>query len=211
MATNWSMILEPAFPNSNFDYEHRFIIGFSDNPYLKFPNSYNLSNSWQSLDQNVSRWIGTFGFSSYPYTIYAHTPSGIETALSAPERFVLVSSLYGAGNCISWFLILLSVTISWSFSTAARGPPRDSITNDFVAAVSMPLVAIGHYLHQVMTMRPGYQYRLPAGSGSDASGLKAAVTPEQVRFMAAIEAPLTVCEDFIPWAALLYLLAARRR
>jgi len=119
--------------------------------------------------------------------------------ISATERFELVSSLYGPGNIICWFLLLASVLLSWTANPATAR--RDIITNDFIAVLTMPLVAVAHLLHQVL-------YRQPR-----AESLRHLLTSryrDDVRSVAAIEAPLAVCDTFIAWAALLLFLAMRR-
>jgi hypothetical protein len=133
-----------------------------------------------------------------PYSIpvlisgYAETISGI-------DRFALVSSLYGPGNLLCWFFLLLSVMVSWTLHP--KHAKRDTITNDFIAALSLPLVAAAHFIHQI------YQHT----SQGSIQHLFTNLERDNVRNVAAIEAPLTVCEDFITWGAILFLLAARKR
>jgi hypothetical protein len=82
---------------------------------------------------------------------------------------------------------------------------KDSITSDFIAALSLPIVAVAHFFHQV--------YQQSGRHDDGRNGLQDLFTSldrDNVRAVAAIEAPLTVCEDFITWAAVLYLLAARK-
>lgn len=119
-------------------------------------------------------------------------------------RFQLVSSLYGPGNFACWSLLLLSVCVSWILNPASRR--KDSITNDFIMVLSMPVVAAAHFFHQIYQQHgdpdshlPILQYLFTNRDG------------DNVRTVAAIEAPLTICEDFIVWGAFLYFLAAQRR
>lgn len=53
-----------------------------------------------------------------------------------------VSSLYGPGAYICWLSTVLSVTISWLLNPSSR--QKDTITNDFIAAVTLPIVAALH-------------------------------------------------------------------
>lgn len=117
------------------------------------------------------------------------------TLLTAPERFELVSSLYGPGNLLCWFLLLLSVLASWTLNP--RTARRDTITNDFLAVLTLPLVAVAHLLHQIYSH--GRPRDLFTGLNRDA-----------VRAVAAIEAPLAVCEGFVVCASVMYCVAAWR-
>lgn len=120
------------------------------------------------------------------------TPTAL---LTAPERFELVSSLYGPGNLLCWFLLLLSVLVSWTLNP--RIARRDTITNDFLAVLLLPLVAVAHLLHQIY-------------SHGRTRDLFTGFTRDDVRAVAAIEAPLAVCEGFVVCASVMYCVAAWR-
>ncbi|KAK4221239.1 hypothetical protein QBC38DRAFT_505066 [Podospora fimiseda] len=107
------------------------------------------------------------------------------------ERFSLVSSFYGPGNCICWFLLLVSVAINQT---------ADTMTNDPVAAITFPVVAVGDYIYLVLT-----NYSDMANGGAWSTPITS-----DVQFVASIEAPLIICEAFIARSALLYLLSARK-
>ena len=136
-----------------------------------------------------------------PYRISVDTFGVLET-ISGSERFELVSSLYGLGSLTCWFFLLISVIVSWTINPSCAR--KDSITNDFIAALSLPVVAVAHFFHQI--------YLQSEGQNSEA-GMHNLFTSRKranVRMVAAIEGPLTVCEDFIAWAAILYFVAARK-
>ncbi|KAF2445843.1 hypothetical protein P171DRAFT_484502 [Karstenula rhodostoma CBS 690.94] len=83
---------------------------------------------------------------------------------------------------------------------------KDTVTNDFFAVLTFPVVAVGHFFHQVIqqTGRKGHDKTLHLQDALSS------LNRDHVQFVAAIEAPLTVCEDFMLWSLLLYLLAARK-
>jgi hypothetical protein len=129
--------------------------------------------------------------------------SGAMIAISGYERFELVSSLYGPGNLACWLFLLISVLVSWTMNPSCSR--KDTITNDFIAVLTLPVVAVAHFFHQVVHQT--------GGSNGKRLGLRDFFTSpnrDDVKAVAAIEGPLTVCEDFIMWASLLYLLAARK-
>lgn len=123
------------------------------------------------------------------------TPPTTTTLLTAPERFELVSSLYGPGNLTCWFLLLLSVLVSWTLNP--RIARRDTITNDLLAVLLLPLAAVAHLLHQIYSH--GRSRELFTG-----------LTRDGVRAVAAIEAPLAVCEGFVVCASVMFCVAAWR-
>ena len=136
------------------------------------------------------------GDSAYSvFGMIAGAPGGTETLLTIQERFELVSSLYGPGNLICWFFLFLSVLASWTLHPSnAR---RDTITNDFLAVLAMPVVAVAHFFYQLYSHEPNKR-----------SGLFTSLDRDDIRSVAAIEAPLTVCEDSIACAGALYCVTA---
>jgi len=115
--------------------------------------------------------------------------------IPAPDRLALVSSLYGLGNLACWFFLLLSVIVSWTINPTSAS--NDSITNDFIAALSLPIIAAADFWSQVHQL-----------DGQNLHLLLSTPSSTAVRAAAAIEAPLTVCEDFIMLASVLYAVAA---
>ncbi|KAK4221238.1 hypothetical protein QBC38DRAFT_377488 [Podospora fimiseda] len=113
---------------------------------------------------------------SDPYTVHLR-PSGSTTTTetitcTAVKRFELVSSFYGPGNCLYWFFLLFSVAINWSGGRKTK----DSITNEFIAAITMPSVAVGHYIYLVLS----------------SSSTFPEITLEGIQFMVVLEAPLNI-------------------
>jgi len=129
------------------------------------------------------------------------TRAGVRTIMKGDQRFELVSSLYGPGNLACWLLLLFSVVISWTLNP--RSASRDTITNDFIAALAMPVVAVAHFFHQIR--------QNTSSSGIGAFHLFSEPEWDNVQKVAAIEAALTVCEDFLCWSALLHFLAGRKQ
>jgi hypothetical protein len=140
------------------------------------------------------------GFDSHSLTVDSH---GTVKTISGFERFALVSSLYGPGNLACWFFLFISICLSWTINPSCAR--KDSITNDFIAMLALPVVAVAHFFHQAY-----HQNEKHDGETPDLVPFFSTLTWDNVRAVAAIEAPLTVCEVFVAWAAFLYLLAARK-
>jgi len=123
------------------------------------------------------------------------------SGLRGPDRLSLVSSLYGPGTFIAWLCTVISVVVTWTFHPDHAH--HDTITNDLVVAVAMPAIATAHFLYQL--------YHLTR-SGSTALDvpLLASSDLEDMRIVAALEAPLAVCDAFVWLALVLFSLAARR-
>jgi hypothetical protein len=131
--------------------------------------------------------------------------------MSQPEdsadRFSLVSSFYGPGTVGSWLCILASVFVTWTLNIKSRR--CGSITNDFIAALSMPAVAAGHVFYLLFTAQRPVQlgeYSLP-----DQSDLFTNALPIVARYAASVEAPLNVCETFAAAALALIPIAGLAR
>jgi hypothetical protein len=58
------------------------------------------------------------------------------------SRYQLVSSLYGPGTVVCWYLTWVSVQVSWI--THPKKGTFDSIDPDFIAVLTLPTVAAGH-------------------------------------------------------------------
>jgi hypothetical protein len=63
------------------------------------------------------------------------------------DSLALVSSFYGPGATACWYLTCLSCLISWTIHPKKQ--KTDSITSDFIAAVTFPTVAAAHLIAQV--------------------------------------------------------------
>jgi hypothetical protein len=65
-----------------------------------------------------------------------------------------ISSLYGPGAVGCWLLTVVSCLISWTLPKKShglmprRGRSRDSIDNDFIATLALPVIAAGHLIAQ---------------------------------------------------------------
>jgi len=133
---------------------------------------------------------------AYPYIVVSNR-IGSWIILSPIERFVLVSSLYGPGNVACWYLLIFSVLVSWTVNPSSR--QNDSITNDFIAVLTLPAVAVGHFFYMAF-------FGTKADGGL--KGLLESREEQHVISVGALEAPLTVSEDFILWAIVLFSVAA---
>ncbi|KAH8897662.1 hypothetical protein GQ53DRAFT_712101 [Thozetella sp. PMI_491] len=110
------------------------------------------------------------------------------------ERGSLVSSLYGPGTTIAWLLTIASVLANWILNVESR--KQDAITNDLIAALTLPAVAAAHLIYQLQSL---------PGSATD---FFTSSDESVVQAVAAIEAPLTVCETFSAFALILFPVAA---
>ena len=107
-----------------------------------------------------------------------------------PERFDLVSSFYGPGATIGWYLTALSCVVL--FGLHPRKRKADNITVDLIATLIFPSVAAGDLISHV------HFY-------SRAEASAPGVTSEQRS--ACIEASLLVIESFLAIDVMLFLLA----
>ncbi|KAI3574028.1 hypothetical protein IWW34DRAFT_132811 [Fusarium oxysporum f. sp. albedinis] len=113
------------------------------------------------------------------------------------NRWKLVSSLYGPGTFLCWICTVASVFISWAVNPDYSR--SDSITNDFVAAITLPVVAAAHSFHQLANIdRPGYK---PIFLSEE---------PEDIQLVSALEAALAICEVYIILASFLHCTITRR-
>ncbi|KAF5667391.1 hypothetical protein FCIRC_9936 [Fusarium circinatum] len=113
------------------------------------------------------------------------------------NRWALVSSLYGPGTFWSWLIIVASVFISWTLNPVTKR--LDSITNDTIAALTLPVVAAADALYQLV------KYDRP-----DRPRLLLSDSPEDIQLAAALEAPLAICEFYVVLAIFLHSAAWRR-
>ncbi|KAH7067288.1 hypothetical protein BKA63DRAFT_570595 [Paraphoma chrysanthemicola] len=58
-----------------------------------------------------------------------------------------VSSIYGPGATICWLCTVLSVILSWTFNRSSW--EHDTITNDLVACLLLPAVALVHLIYEL--------------------------------------------------------------
>ncbi|KAM7205940.1 hypothetical protein V8F33_000770 [Rhypophila sp. PSN 637] len=125
---------------------------------------------------------------------------------SSYDRLILVSSLYGPGAVGGWLCIVMSVFVTWTLDLGSRH--RDSITNDFIAALSMPTFAACHVFYLLATTNSSM---MTEWSQRDRTRLLTTSTPASVQYAAAVEAPLVICDTFSVLALILFAIAAIRR
>ncbi|KAJ5692272.1 hypothetical protein N7462_001695 [Penicillium macrosclerotiorum] len=111
------------------------------------------------------------------------------------KRLERVSSLYGAGTTGCWLLTTLSVFITWTLNIRSRS--KDTITNDFIATVSLPAVAAGHLIYEI------------SNSPWPVTQLLTSKEEQIDQASAAVEAPLTICETYIAFALVFAAIASR--
>lgn len=112
-------------------------------------------------------------------------------------RYSLVPSLYAPGTVGGWLFTVGSTLVSWTLNPHSR--KKDSINNDFIAALCFPLVAACHLLLQIRHY-PG-----------DKSVIMTTEDDTLLKHVASIEASLNVCETFATIALILFLISAYNR
>ena len=70
-----------------------------------------------------------------------------EVQANGNDHLALVSSLYGPGNVIGWFLVVTGCLVSWTLHISRRR--SGSIDANFIAAISFPVMAAGHLIAQI--------------------------------------------------------------
>ncbi|KAK5690925.1 hypothetical protein LTR17_025833 [Elasticomyces elasticus] len=128
---------------------------------------------------------------------YSTTLTTWADQLDHHEHLSLVSSLYGPGAIGCWLCLVCSVMVSWTVNSKSAG--KDRITNDFIGTLTLPAVAGGHLIHQLITY--------PGPRGSMFATTDSALTPR----VAAIEASLCICQTFSAMAPLLAGISMYRR
>jgi hypothetical protein len=107
-------------------------------------------------------------------------------AMETSDRLQQVSTLYGPGTFGGWLFTLASVLVAWTAD--ARAKNRDTITNDLLATLTLPVIASLYLLFRV--------HQFP-GTIEDLITNRAEGT---LQCSAAIEAPLNVCETYLALA-----------
>ena len=114
--------------------------------------------------------------------------------MASSDRLQLVSGLYGPGAVGCWLCIVASVFVSWTLNKKTR--KKDTITNDFIAVLTLPTVAAGHLIYQIISYT------------GDRSTILTTQDPELLPRVAAMEASLNICETFAALALTLFAIAA---
>ena len=112
------------------------------------------------------------------------------------DPFKNVSSLYGPGSVICWYLTAFSVLLSWTLHPRKR--KSGSIGVDLIATLTMPAVAAGHVIFQVQSSMRDSQHEEP---------MDHRFLMDFAQRTASVEAPLVVTEAFIPLSVVLFLTA----
>ncbi|KAK4194334.1 hypothetical protein QBC40DRAFT_290941 [Triangularia verruculosa] len=130
--------------------------------------------------------------------------------MSSPEQtndtLSLVSSFYGPGNITCWLLTLASVLVTWTLNPKSR--LQDAITLDFMAALAVPSVAAGHSFYLLFSPQSLNAELNEEASSVNSTTLFTSSSPKAIRYAAAVEAPLNVCETFSSVAMTMYAIAA---
>lgn len=111
------------------------------------------------------------------------------------DRYALVSGFYGPGVTICWYLTISSCFVKW----LAHPDRPGTVDNDFITALTIPIVAAGHLFMQL----PNYP-----GPTDDIASTS---DPDLVPYAAAIEASVVIVRCFIPLCAGLLLVAGLKR
>ena len=121
---------------------------------------------------------------------------------SAPDANVLanISSLYGPGTVIGWYLTASSVLLTWASQPFHPYKRRsDSINVDLIATLTLLVVAACQLIYQACaTLRNNMLYE-------DQKAF--AVSAKVAELIANVEAPLVITETFVWISALLFMLA----
>jgi hypothetical protein len=112
-----------------------------------------------------------------------------------PNRYVLVSSLYGPGSIACWYFTILSILVSWTLHPKKR--KSGSIDVDLIAILTLPAVAAGHLIVQVSRLVNDHDIIPESDVDED----------QYAQSIAAIEAPFTVIETFMAISVVLFLVS----
>lgn len=107
------------------------------------------------------------------------------------DRLSTVSSLYGPGTILCWYLTTLSVLISWTPHPHRK--KSGSIDVDLIATLTLPSVAAGHVISQAQ------------------GSVRQLLEDQDLQLtsaIAALEAPFVVVESFMALSIILFLTAA---
>jgi hypothetical protein len=128
----------------------------------------------------------------------------VSVTMDIPDDFTLVSSLYGPGNWACWFLTIISLLFTWTFNIESR--QKDTITNDFLAALAIPCIAAGHLIWLVYFTD---SIRLIDYVDYSTSAIRVS-HPTIVKHLLAAEGPLRICRTFTVLQMALALISANK-
>jgi hypothetical protein len=118
----------------------------------------------------------------------------MDPTMQSSNRYALVSSLYGPGTIGSWYLTLASIFVSWTLNHKKRR--SGSIDVDLIAVLTLPAVAAAHVAIQVRSL-------IHRGGNT----IQHNDSGQYAQVIAAVEAPLTLIESFMPISVVLFLLS----
>ena len=98
-----------------------------------------------------------------------------------------VNQLYGPGTVGGWYLTILAVLVSWTLHPEKR--ESDSISLDFITVLTLPGVALGHFISLIYNQR-SWKILTP---GRNANEWDDKLLPERV----AAYAPYTVIRNYL--------------
>lgn len=137
------------------------------------------------------------------------THPNLTATMSSPDdtndTLSLVSSFYGPGNISCWLLTIAAVLVTWTLNPRSR--QQDTITLDFMAALAIPSIAAGHLFYLVFSRQSHDELGEEAPS-IDGANLFTSSSQTAIRYAAAVEAPLNVCETFSSVALTMFVIAA---
>lgn len=118
------------------------------------------------------------------------------TSTQQQDRLALVSSLYGPGIILAWYLTTAALFLSWILHPHKRR--SGSLDLDLSAVLTLPAVAAGHLIAQASALQ---KQKSTSSESFDEGNLL------YLQRIAAIEAPFGVVEIFMPIAVILCLVA----
>ncbi|KAF7502551.1 hypothetical protein GJ744_005614 [Endocarpon pusillum] len=118
------------------------------------------------------------------------------TSTQQQDRLALVSSLYGPGTILAWYLTTAALSFSWILHPHKRR--SGSLDLNLSAVLTLPAVAAGHLIAQASAL---LKHMSTSSESFDEGNLL------YLQRIAAIEAPFGVVEAFMPISVILCLVA----
>ncbi|SPO07074.1 uncharacterized protein DNG_09768 [Cephalotrichum gorgonifer] len=122
------------------------------------------------------------------------------------DPLALVDSFYGPGAFCGWILSVLAIGITWASNLDSH--QDDKISVDFIIALSFPCAAAAHFLRLLATMSD--EVNLYQHSGYSDPNNTIVANAAVAQYVAAAEAPLRICQSFMPVYYCLYQVAQSR-
>ena len=109
------------------------------------------------------------------------------------DRLALVSSLYGPGSVACWLLTWLSLLVTWTLHP--RKQNSGSVEVDFVAYLTLVVVANGHLVSQVQNLL------------DQSRGTRSTIGGSRAQLVAALEAPIVILDTTMTMTTILGFVA----